>query len=125
MKRKSLMKNLARLVFLACTATLLAQQPTLPSAPDPKPAPSPFKVPSKMERIPPSGFGSDKKDNDKKDYEEVTPGLSGILAEPLEPRQKLILKEYLSAQFIPAVRSCWFSVIPEEAQAKRRPPFPS
>jgi hypothetical protein len=42
-----------------CTTMLLAQQQTLPSAPDPKPAPSPFEGPAKTPPVLPPGSGAD------------------------------------------------------------------
>jgi TonB family protein len=121
MKRKVPMKNLARLMCLAGATTILAQQQTLPSAPDPKPSPSPFKFPAKAQPVPPAASGTDKNDNEKKHHEEGIPGISDLLAEPLEARQQLILKEYLSNRLVQAVRSCWVSVMPEEARGKHRP----
>src|SRR5436853_2197685 len=105
MKRKVLMKKLARLMCLACATTILAQQQTLPSAPDPKPRPSPFKFPVKAQPVPPAASGTDKKDDEKKHHEEVIPGISDLLAEPLEARQQLMLKEYFSNRLLQAVRS--------------------
>jgi TonB family protein len=109
-------KIASALIFLAFSSTLVAQQP-LPSAPEPKPAPAPtpFKVPEKTQPVPPPPAEPQKKPQDD------VRGLSGITTEPLEHRDQLILKDYLSSRLVPAVRSHWFATIPEEAQSKRRP----
>lgn len=125
-------------MFLTWATVLFAQQQSLPSAPDPKPSPSPFKTSSKPQPVPPAVADPDKdpekkdgdkkdredkdnKDKDKKDREEAAPGLSDVLAEPLDARQQLVLKDYFSGRLVPAIRSCWYRVMPEEAYPKRRP----
>jgi protein TonB len=77
-------------------------------------------LPAKAQPVPPTASDTDKKGNEKEHYEEVIPGLSGVLAEVPEPRQQFILLGYFSNRLVPAIRSCWISVMPEEAKGKHR-----
>ncbi len=124
MKRKKLsMKNFVNLIFLSCVTTILAQQQTLPAAPDPKPSPSPFQFPAKAQPVPPAASGKDEKDSEKKHRQELIPGIQGMVDlgdEILDPKQQTILKEYLSNRLVPDIRSCWYDIIPEEARVQHR-----
>jgi TonB family protein len=103
---------------LVCAATVLAQQQTLPSAPEPKPSPAPFKLPAKGQPVPPPAASDS--DEKNKHREAFMPGLYGVQAEDLEPAQEFILKEYLANRLLPAIRSCWYNIIPEEAKIQHR-----
>jgi protein TonB len=115
------MRVVVSVVTLLASAAILAGQQSLPSAPEPKPAPTPFKLPAQATPVPPpESKPADSKPKDTTGKNVALFDFSGVFTRPLEDRQQLLLADYIAHRLKPAVFARWAILMPEEAMSRQR-----